>query len=634
MIATAPRIAEAAHADSLHYGSDAAPVPSRSDGRSRRTKRHTARLLCLAATVLGILIWSLASSATSSSDAVDIRAHLCFGSEADQPASLRFSSGCETRGAAAEGQWNWAYLDNPRRLDALESGWHVMLPHRQLDDVTVIISYRDGTAARIERLGGGLAVDWSPLGHAAFAVPRPGQDVAALTIGFRARSGDSALRYVKALPAPVFAQQAANFQLVVGLFLGAVGSALIYNLFLGGGFRQSFQGIYAIWGSLALLNGLLASGLLTGLWPALLGPSGIVANRMVLALLFASGILFLLALIERGILPRALVRLSLVTAAAIAATAPLALAESWLPPGLLGRATSLLMALNIVVIIVVATVAVGRGSRAAWFYLAGWAPILAFGLVLIAFEAGLIAHSQLLDLGGMLALAFESVVFSLAMADRFRRLQREHDDLESATVVAEAERAALQQVADTDQLTGLSNRRAFEALLAAARKGEIDRLALILIDIDHFKSINDRFGHEEGDDLLREIADRLRSSVRADDVVARLGGDEFAILLTGSDARHADQVIRGLLAVQRHAAHPDRQVTFSIGAALLPDDDADPTNLYKNADLALYEAKRLGRARAQRYRPALRTRDQQRLAAPQEERCVASETSPAGLLLP
>jgi diguanylate cyclase (GGDEF)-like protein len=489
-----------------------------------------------------------------------------------------------------------------------------MLPHRQLDDVIVAISYLDGTVDRIERLGGALAVDWSPHGHAAFAVPRRGRDVAALAIGFRGRNADSALRYVKALPAPAFAQQAANFQLVLGLFLGTVGSALIYNLFIGGGFRQSFQGIYTIWGSLALLNGLLASGLLTGLWPALLGSAGIIANRMVLALLFASGILFLLALIERGLVPRALVRLSLVTAAAIAATAPLALAEGWLPPGLYGRATSLLMALNIVVIIVVATVAVGRGSRAAWFYLAGWAPILAFGLVLIAFESGLIAHSQLIDLGGMLALAFESVVFSLAMADRFRRLQLEHDALESTRVVAEAERVALRQVADTDQLTGLSNRRAFDAPLAAARTGEIDRLALILIDVDHFKSINDRFGHEEGDDLLREIANRLRTSVRTNDVVARLGGDEFAILLTGSDAQHADQVIRGLLAAQSHAARLERKVTFSIGAALLPDDDADPANLYKNADLALYEAKRLGRARAQRYRPALRTHEQQRLA--------------------
>ena len=254
--------------------------------------------------------------------------------------------------------------------------------------------------------------------------------------------------------------------------------------------------------------------------------------------------------------------------------------------------------------------------------------------MLIAFEAGLVAHSQLLDLGGMLALAFESIVFSLAMADRFRRLQREHGALERAGVVAEADRAALQKVADTDQLTGLGNRRAFEVPLAGARSGEIGRLALILIDVDHFKSVNDRFGHEEGDDLLREIADRLGTSVRASDVVARLGGDEFAILLSGSDAPHADQVITGLLAVQRHAARLERQVTFSIGAALFPDDDADPANLYKNADLALYEAKRLGRARAQRYRPALRTRDQQRLAPGPEHRRVLEGDSTGALRLP
>jgi diguanylate cyclase (GGDEF)-like protein len=184
--------------------------------------------------------------------------------------------------------------------------------------------------------------------------------------------------------------------------------------------------------------------------------------------------------------------------------------------------------------------------------------------------------------------------------------------LERAQQIAEADRVALQYVANTDQLTGLNNRRAFDATLAAAKRGEITRLALILIDIDHFKAVNDRLGHEAGDELLRQVAQQLRGSVRANDIVARLGGDEFAILLKDGDAKHADQIMKELLAAQRHVAN---EVTFSIGAALLPDDDADPAQLYRNADLALYEAKREGRARSQRYSQVLHSRDRTRLSA-------------------
>lgn len=439
--------------------------------------------------------------------------------------------------------------------------------------------------------------------------------MATLVIGYKSNKANSALRYAKALPAPLFDRHAANFHLVIGLFLGTVGSALIYNLFIGAGLRHSFQRIYIVWSILALLNGLLAAGALNALWPALAGPAGILANKLVLAALFASGTLFLVALIEEKLLPPAVVRLAVVTAFAIGATGPLAALEPWLPFGIVGALTTVLTACNIAVIMAVAAVAARRGSRAVWFYLAGWSPILIFGLVLVGYEAGALPHSQIMDIGGLLAISFESVVLSLAIADRFRRLQHERDELERAQHVAAVDRAALQKVADTDQLTGLSNRRAFDEAFEAAKRGEIDRLALILIDVDYFKGINDRLGHEAGDDLLAAVAQHLQASVRANDVVARLGGDEFAILLKGAQAQHVDQIIKELLAVQRHAA-PSAvgEVTFSVGAALFPEDGDDPAQLYKNADLALYEAKRLGRARSQRYSPVLRSRDQHRLA--------------------
>jgi diguanylate cyclase (GGDEF)-like protein len=571
------------------------------------------RFRWIALAALTLVLWAAAPNAAEAEVSINLRPHLCVSSQADQRTARQEPSlsSCDRTSTPKKNRWVWARLDDPRRLDPLPARWHLMLPHRQLDAVAVLITFRDGTVERITRLDGALSVDWSPRGHASFVSSRPGSDVAALAIGYKSKNTNP-LKYVKAVPKPAFEKLEADFRLVVGLFLGAVGSALIYNLFIGAGFRYPFQRVYIVWGSLALLNGVLAAGILNEIWPALAGPVGILANKFVLALLFASGTLFLLELIEEGILPRPLVRLGRITAVTVGAVGPLAVIESWLSVSFVGQLNASLTGLNIAVIAAVALVAARRGSRAVCFYLAGWSPILVFGLFLVAYEAGAIAHSQALEIGGMLAVAFESVVLSLAIADRFRHIQHARNLLERAQQMAEADRVALQYVANTDQLTGLNNRRAFDATLAAAKRGEITRLALILIDIDHFKTVNDRLGHEAGDELLRQVAQQLRGSVRANDIVARLGGDEFAILLKDGDAKHADQIMKELLAAQRHVAN---EVTFSIGAALLPDDDADPAQLYRNADLALYEAKREGRARSQRYSQVLHSRDRTRLSA-------------------
>ena len=578
-----------------------------------RAKTKTWLLMALAA--MAVAFFTIAPSLPSDEASIKLRPHLCSATEPGDPAEIATPRhlSCEKDVKADANGWAWSRLDDPRRLHALPAGWHLLLSHRQLDAVMVVITYHDGTITRLARLDGALAVDWSPGGHAFFASPRPGRDVAALAIGYKAKNPRSALRYATALPAAAYEQRAANFHLVVGLFLGAVASALIYNLFIGVGRRHAFHRVYLVWGMLALLNGLIASGLLQPIWPALAGPAGILANKLVVTALFACGTLFLLTLIEPKILPRTLVRLGLVSCAAMGAAGLLTAVEEWLPLGLAGYATSAVQAMNILLVVAVTGVAVRRGSRAIWFYLAGWTPILIFGLLLTAQELAMLPHSQLMDLGGLLAIAFESVVLSLAIADRFRHLQRDRDELERKRQMAEADRVALQRVANTDQLTGLSNRRAFESTLAAAKQGDLERLALILIDVDHFKLVNDRLGHDAGDDLLVRTAHQLRANVRANDIVARLGGDEFAVLLKGADAKHVDHVIRGLLTAQRNArSDSGGAVTFSIGAALFPDDDPDPAQLYKNADLALYEAKRLGRARSHRYARVLRSRDEPR----------------------
>jgi diguanylate cyclase (GGDEF)-like protein len=160
------------------------------------------------------------------------------------------------------------------------------------------------------------------------------------------------------------------------------------------------------------------------------------------------------------------------------------------------------------------------------------------------------------------------------------------------------------QSADTDALTSLPNRRAFERAWRAeiARHDRyVQPLALILLDLDHFKQINDRWGHDAGDEVLRRVADTLRRAVRDVDLAARLGGEEFVILLPETTFAAASEAAERLrLAVESLQVHwlgQNIPVRVSIGVSACPSSVALPGELLKSADAALYEAKRGGRNR-------------------------------------
>ena len=164
----------------------------------------------------------------------------------------------------------------------------------------------------------------------------------------------------------------------------------------------------------------------------------------------------------------------------------------------------------------------------------------------------------------------------------------------------------MRRLAVTDPLTGLYNRRFFvekleEHLHRARRYGE--PLALLFLDCDHLKSINDEYGHLSGDRALQALADVMKITLRESDVLARLGGDEFAALLVASDreraievARRLRRTIQGLRLISDDGT--DIELTVSVGLALYPDDGSDVKALMREADVALYSAKREGRDQA------------------------------------
>ncbi len=180
---------------------------------------------------------------------------------------------------------------------------------------------------------------------------------------------------------------------------------------------------------------------------------------------------------------------------------------------------------------------------------------------------------------------------------------------QDAVLVSEADVSALKQtearanfLALHDSLTGLPNRshvmqRFVESVDALRTSGR--EAALIFIDLDHFKNVNDTLGHVAGDELLVHVAKRIRGAVRASDLVARLGGDEFLVLVASHDIRNeVDRVHRRIMATvsQPVAIHgTEVRVTPSLGVSLYPDDGTDIETLLRHADLAMYTAKERGR---------------------------------------
>jgi len=180
--------------------------------------------------------------------------------------------------------------------------------------------------------------------------------------------------------------------------------------------------------------------------------------------------------------------------------------------------------------------------------------------------------------------------------------------------------AQIERQAKYDALTGVANR----ALLADRLTHDIHtaatygtRLAVVLIDVDHFKLINDSLGHQQGDLLLRTLADRLQSCARECDTVARLGGDEFVLLLNGQMEpgwiSELMERIREIVARPWTSDDGQYEVTCSAGIALYPDDGADSDTLLRHADAAMYRAKEEGRNNAQFFTAEINTRMRERL---------------------
>ena len=235
-----------------------------------------------------------------------------------------------------------------------------------------------------------------------------------------------------------------------------------------------------------------------------------------------------------------------------------------------------------------------RGDRVGLYMLVGWGAYAVTTLTMAALLRGWVGASFWTLHAFQLGAIFEMTMWMRVLAVRI-------EDLRSSAQRAHLERDALRSLAHTDALTGLPNRRGLaEVLQRTLPQARPERMAAVfLLDLDGFKPINDRLGHEAGDEVLVGVARRLESLLRGSDTVARLGGDEFVVVASGlaSDA-DAQALGRKLLEGFREpfaAAGQACAVGLTIGYALAPLDGDDAMSLLKRADAAMYAGKQAGR---------------------------------------
>jgi len=453
-----------------------------------------------------------------------------------------------------------------------------LLTFRYADGDTAQTEFRSSHAARYLTVG------------AMFEFPVPLRRAPLTGIDIEAR-GVANLRGIVLGPLLMPRSEAFSSKIeLVALYAAFAGLALaliVYNLALWAAMRHRFQLYYCAMVASLVGYTFTSSGMATILFPALANNDRLRLNYVLLAIVAAMALRFIRHFFEARVCgPRMRLAMGLLTGLGLASSLAFALLAPW-HIGLLDRFYFIGMTGVLFMVVPVLISARINRSRYFWLFIVSWSAPLATSLMRSAYGFNLIGYSFWLDNGNLIALSVEALLSSLMITARLRELSRERDHALAGEQMA-------RRLANTDPLTGLLNRRSFLEL-AMGRKS---RQRLMLIDIDHFKTVNDRLGHADGDDVLRAVAEAIQACRPQRSLAVRLGGEEFALLIPR--ARFADCPADMVLEAVRQLSLPQGiKVTVSLGFADgSVETEEDWKRLYRLADAALYRAKSDGRDRA------------------------------------
>ena len=469
----------------------------------------------------------------------------------------------------------------------------LMVHISRFDAVHVWFRYADGDVRRQSVRSGDFGSHWRAGGQVAFDAPQREVAVTDVFVRFD-RPAASGLLRMRLLTAAQQGAQTTGLAVVIGAALTLLAISALYNLSLSLTSRKLFSVWQGAWALTMLAWGAVWSQLVLIVLPGLAGAASAQLCTLLACFAIALATFSAVTAIEREYLNLTLRRTTVAIGILVALVGiPLAIVRSG-PLMQLSDMLGLLVLADIVCVALCLHQAWRRGSPEARIYTGAWAlPMLILALVQFIdvktmFWGG---GSQIVVL---CAATWQTLWLSVVSSQSHGRLRAERD-------IARQSAAQARELARRDPLTGLRNRRglidAFEPMLARTRR-EGGALGLLVVDVDKFKSINDGFGHEAGDEVLVGLARRLALWEGQMCKVARLGGEEFALVISGLEGfaltRFAESVRRELGACDHAAIIGPRAVTVSIGVAQI-EDGMEFRDAYRAADEALYAAKGGGR---------------------------------------
>jgi diguanylate cyclase (GGDEF)-like protein len=498
---------------------------------------------------------------------------------------------CEGEPRGYERATLWLHADLSVRPVA-RTGAILLLHTTRFDQMVVLWRYADNAVLRRVVSRGDYGPYWRIGGQIAFAAPRRDAPLASVTLGVTHLASHKLLR------SRLFVPDRANRDLAMAALLAGGTLTLllcggIYNLSLAVAVRRQFLAWHGLWALCVFLWGVIWSQAALVVLP---GIAGTLASQIctflactAVGLATMSAISAISAFLPFGLRALAIGIGLLVALAGIpGALATGAAVKSW------GSIMAFLTLADLAVVTVCLALAHERGSSESRQLAITWvAPMVTLALTMF-----MDLDTRLFGGGSQIAVLFASALqgmwLSIAVTRRLASLRVELDAARAAEV-------ALAELANRDPLTGLFNRRGFLVrLYERTRPYEDSAVGMLLIDIDFFKSINDRFGHEAGDTVLRNLAAYFRTLEAEGCISGRMGGEEFVLAVHGlagaALARLGERIRADIAALDHGAISRERPITASIGIAQ-GSGTTSFQKMYAAADRALYEAKHTGRNR-------------------------------------
>lgn len=544
----------------------------------------------VAMTVLSLVILaSLAADPLRADETLDIQSS-CWasGDLSDDPAAIirapeRWTCGDQTY--SLEGERVFLRFDiGPD--DALPQ--YLFSRRSALEAVHLLAIDRDGEIRRKSFAAGDLT---SSLRGGYFKASLPGvtRDTQQVVVAFDLPSHRMTLERAYLAPSDlVLDPDFLRSLLLLALLAGMLSMPLIFNA----AFYRILHEPFVLWHSSLTISLLLTIVVSSGLAVVVFDPPAMTLSWMttvIFGLTVASGAMFTYSFIEPGRLHPFLRQALLYCAIWAMFLSVFHAAFPFVARPIQSTVYTSAFAPILVIFILSVVDALRRGSRAAKFQAIGYVPVIVAGLVrlITGVVPGLESNDAMLLF--YVGCVCEVLFTTLGVADRFMTIKRQRDS-------ARFEADVFARLSDSDALTGLLNRRAIDRNFEKYRSEGYRALAVL--DLDHFKSINDVYGHGVGDEVLKAVAETLQADPQIH--AFRLGGEEFVLLVRGEDAQLRAERRRQAITAAVANALPDlgQAVTASMGMTnALPDTDAGFVELYKQADGLLYEAKLAGRNR-------------------------------------